>query len=123
MLLHGGLLRIGSKGCKTLTAAERQDALKYIFLAAQEGTTFADTSLNRLVVYRDSNGLLVCGGRFQMFTEGQAALPLLPFESWISTLLAREAHNANHEAIAGTLLKIWETAWGNQGPKTGKTHC
>lgn len=32
-----------------LTVVERQDALKYLFLAAQEGATFTDTSLDRLV--------------------------------------------------------------------------
>lgn len=102
-----------------LTAAERQDALKDLFLAAQEGTTFTDTSLNRLV-YRDRQGLLVCGGRFQMFTEGHAAVPILPFKSWISTLLAREAHNANHEGIAGTLLKMRKKAWVIKGRRLAK---
>ncbi|GAA6088185.1 uncharacterized protein LOC106611916 [Tachysurus ichikawai] len=47
-----------------LTAGECEDALRDLFLAAQEGQTFQNTTLNRLSVYRDEEtGLLVCGGR------------------------------------------------------------
>lgn len=55
-----------------------------------------------------------------MFTEGHAAVPILPFKSWISTLLAREAHNANHEGIAGTLLKMRKKAWVIKGRRLAK---
>lgn len=103
-----------------LTVAERRDALRDLFLSAQEGKTFPETSLNRLAVYRDTNGLLVCGGRVQMFTKDKTAVPILPFDSWISTLLAREAHNTNHEGIAGTLLKMRGKAWVVKGRRLAK---
>ncbi|KAJ7983845.1 hypothetical protein DPEC_G00370660 [Dallia pectoralis] len=99
----------GGSGGKeaVLTVGECEDSLRDLFLAAQEGATFQDTTLNRLAVYRDGvTGLLVCGGRFQIFNDDETAVPILPYEAWISTLLAHEAHGANHEEIAGTLLRM-----------------
>lgn len=53
-----------------LTVREREDALRHLFLEAQEGESFPVTALNRLVVYKDEkSGLLVCGGRVQIFAE------------------------------------------------------
>ncbi|XP_055768950.1 uncharacterized protein LOC129844827 [Salvelinus fontinalis] len=104
-----------------LTVGECEDALRDLFLAAQEGITFQDTTLNRLAVYRDKEtGLLVCGGRFQIFDEEETAVPILPYEAWISTLLAQEAHGANHEEIAGTLLRMRKKAWVIKGRKLAK---
>jgi len=72
-----------------LTVGECRDALRDLFLAAQEGITFQDTTLNRLAVYKEKEtGLLVCGGRFQTFDEDKTAVPILPYDAWISTLLA-----------------------------------
>lgn len=85
---------------------------------AQEEVTFPDTTLNRLAVVRDENtGLLLCGGRFQIFNEEKTAVPILPCTSWVSTLLALEAHKANHEEIAGTLLRMRRKAWVVRGRK------
>ncbi|GAA6075579.1 uncharacterized protein LOC123723901 [Tachysurus ichikawai] len=104
-----------------LTAGECEDALRDLFLAAQEGRTFQNTTLNRLSVYRDEEtGLLVCRGRFQIFDEDKTAVPILPYEAWISTLLAQEAHSANHEEIAGTLLRMRKRAWVIKGRKLAK---
>lgn len=101
-----------------LTFRECEDALRDLFLAAQEEVTFPGITLNRLAVIRDENtGLLLCGGRFQIFNEEKAAVPILPYTSWISTLLAQEAHNANHEEIAGTLLQMRKKAWVVRGRK------
>lgn len=97
--------------------SECEDALGDLFLSAQEKMTFPDTTLNRLAVVRDKDtGLLLCGGRFQIFNEKEkTAVPILPFSSWISTLLAQEAHNANHEEVAGTLLRMRKKAWVVRG--------
>ena len=104
-----------------LTFVECEDALRDLFLAAQKGITFQDTTLNRLAVHRDEEtGLLVCGGRFQIFDEDKTAVPILPYEAWISTLLAQEAHDANHEEIAGTLLRMRKKAWVVKGRKLAK---
>lgn len=104
-----------------LTVGECEDALRDLFLAAQEGITFQGTTLNRLAVYRDEEtGLLVCGGRFKIFDEDETAVPILPYEAWISTLLAQEAHDANHEEIAGTLLRMRKKAWVIKGRKLAK---
>ncbi|XP_035985835.1 uncharacterized protein LOC118559250 [Fundulus heteroclitus] len=95
---------IPTKG--VITATERQEAIRDIYLAAQEGVTFPATTTDRLVVYREpESGLLVCGGRIHGFREDGAAVPLLPCNAWVSTLLAREAHDEGHESVAATLLK------------------
>lgn len=60
-----------------LTVKEQEDALRGLFLAAQEGVTFPDTTLSRLAVYREDSGLLVCGGRIQIFNEEKVAVPIL----------------------------------------------
>lgn len=99
-----------------LTIKEHEDVLKDLFLAAQEGTVFPDTMLSRLAVYKDVNsGLLVCGGRIQMLNEDKTAVPVLPFEAWVSTLLAQEFHNTNHEGVAGTLLQMRKKIWVIKG--------
>ncbi|XP_036068500.1 uncharacterized protein LOC112152419 [Oryzias melastigma] len=105
----------------TLTVEEHRDALRDIFHAAQEGVRFEDTTLNRLVVYKDKETqLYVCGGRIQSFDEDKTAVPLLPYNSWVSTLLAREAHEANHEDIAGTLIRMRKRAWVVKGRRLAK---
>ena len=104
-----------------LTVEEREDALRDLFLAAQEGANFPDTTLSRLAVYKDvDSGLLVCGGRFQIFNEDKTAVPVIPYEEWVSTLLAREAHQANHEGVAGTLLRMRKKAWVIKGRRLAK---
>lgn len=68
-----------------------------------------------LAVYKDVNsGVLVCGGRIQMFNEDKT-VPVLPFEARVSTLLAQESHKANHEGVAGTLLQMRNKAWVIKG--------
>ncbi|KAK7879276.1 hypothetical protein WMY93_033942 [Mugilogobius chulae] len=104
-----------------LNVGECEDALRDVFLMAQEGAVFSDTTLNRLVVFKDKDtGLQVCGGRIQTFNDDKKAVPILPYDSWISTLLAREAHKANHEDIAGTLLRMRTKAWVVRGRKLAK---
>jgi len=81
-----------------VSVKERQDALRDIFLAAQEGTTSPSTTTDRLVVYKEEDsGLLVCGGRVQIFKEDQVGVPILPYNTWVATLLAREAHQESHD--------------------------
>lgn len=111
------------KGTKeaVLTVREREDAQRDLFLAAQEDVAFPDTTLNRLVVYKDTDsGLLLCGGRVQALNEDKVAVPILPYHAWISTLLAQEAHRASHEGVAGTLLRMRKKAWVVQGRKLAK---
>ncbi|CAI5671305.1 unnamed protein product [Oreochromis niloticus] len=99
-----------------LTVNERRDAFRDLCLAAQEGVNFPSTTTDRLVVYRDqTSGLLVCGGRIQTFKEDRRAVPLLPFQAWLSTLLAREAHSEGHDGVAGTLLRMRMKAWVVRG--------
>lgn len=99
-----------------LTAREWENVLRYLFLEVQEGVTFPVTTLNILVVYRDEgSGLLVCGGSVQVFAEDKSAVPIVPYGAWIAILIAREAHNANHEGVAGTLLKMRKKAWVIKG--------
>lgn len=104
-----------------LTGKELEDALEDLFFAAQEGIVFPDTTLSRLAVYKDVNsGLLVCGGRIQMFNEDKTAVPVLPFEALVSSLLAQESHKANHEGVAGTLLRMRKKAWVIKGRRLAK---
>lgn len=103
-----------------LNVKEQVDALKGLFLAAQEGVSFPDTTLNRLAVYREDSGLLVCGGRIQIFNEEKVAVPILPDSAWVAMLLTREAHNANHEEVAGTLLRMRKKAWVVKGRRLAK---
>ncbi len=107
---------IPTKG--VITATERREAIRDIYLAAQKGVTFPATTTDRLVVYKEpESGLLVCGGRIHGFREDGAAVPLVPFNAWVSTLLAREAHDEGHEGVAATLLKMRRKAWVIQGRK------
>lgn len=49
----------------------------------------AAATIDRLVVCKDGTSrLLMCGGRVQTFKEDHRAVPLLPLQAWISTLLA-----------------------------------
>lgn len=99
-----------------ISVREREDALRDIFLAAQEGVAFPSTTTDRLVVYKDQDsGLLVCGGRLQSFEEDHTAAPVLPYEAWVSMLVAREAHVEGHDGVAGTLLKMRRKAWVIRG--------
>lgn len=34
-----------------------------------------------------------------MFDEDKSAVPILSYGTWIATLIAWEAHNANHEGV------------------------
>lgn len=63
----------------------------------------------------DTSGLMMCGGRIQHFKEDHCAVPLLPFENWLGTLLARHCHQEGHEGVAGTLLRMRQKAWIVQG--------
>ncbi|XP_060777189.1 uncharacterized protein LOC132886503 [Neoarius graeffei] len=99
-----------------ITAKERKDALMDLLLAAQEGAKFPGTTTDRLVVFKEQGtGLLVCRGRVQSFKEDHAAVPLLPGDSWVSTLLAHESHGEAHDGVAGTLLKMRKKAWVIRG--------
>ena len=115
---------------EALTVKERQVAFKELCLTAQNGMEFPTTTLNRLVVRKDEEtGLLLCRGRVQTMSEEDPGVPLLPYKEWISTLLAQEAHRANHEGVAGTLLRIRNKAWIIQGPRVARNvidscvHC
>nr|XP_021326620.1 uncharacterized protein LOC110438467 [Danio rerio] len=100
----------------TISVREREDALRDIFLAEQDGVTFPNTTKERLVVFKDSDsGLLVCGGRVQVFQDDQLSVPILPSNSWISTLLAQESHKESHGGLAETLLRMRRRAWVLKG--------
>lgn len=99
-----------------ITVDEREDVFRDLCLATQEGVQFPTTTTDRLVVYKDgTSGLLMCGGRVQTFKEDRSAVPLLPFQAWISTLLARAAHGEGHDGVAGTLLRMQKKAWVIRG--------
>lgn len=129
------LVRVGraSKPAKweaVLTVKERKAAFQDLCLAAQNGVTFPVTTLNRLVVRRDEvSGLLRCHGRVQTLTQGEIGVPLLPYKAWISTLLTREAHEVNHEGVAGTHLRARSKAWVVMGSRIARNvvdscmHC
>lgn len=69
---------------------------------------FQNSTLCRLAVYKDEeSGLLMCGGRIQLFNGDKAAVP---HDAWTFTFLAHEAHNANHDEIAATLLRMRNNA-------------
>lgn len=107
--------------CSKHSVEERTVAFQDLALAAQDGMNFKTTALNRLVVTKDENtGLLLCGGRVQAWSEDGRAVPLIPFQSWLGTLLAREAHKANHEGIAATLLRTRRKAWVIEGRRIVK---
>lgn len=113
-----------------LTVQEREEAFQDLCIAAQTGVTFPLSTLNRLVVHKDSaTGLLLCHGRIQSIDEERPGVPLIPYKERISTLLAEEAHRANHEGVAGTLLRMRQRAWVVQGPRVARkvidscVHC
>ncbi|KAL2076309.1 hypothetical protein ACEWY4_028093 [Coilia grayii] len=104
-----------------LSAEERAEAFKSLALAVQDGVEFRDTTMDRLVVQKEEKtGLLLCGGRIQRWEEDRVAVPLIPCQSWLATLLAREAHEENHEGVASTLLRTSRKAWIMQGRRTVK---
>lgn len=104
-----------------LSVEERAVAFNFLALEAQHGVTFQDSMLDRLVVQREPTiGLLVCGGRVQCLDEDKVVVPLIPFQSWLASLLVKEAHEENHEGIAPTLLRTRKKAWITQGRKLVK---
>nr|AAD26627.1 unknown [Takifugu rubripes] len=110
---------VSSKGL--ISVKEREDALRDIFLATQQGVKFQDSTRNRLVVYKDpSTGLLVASGRVQSFRNDNRGVPLLPYDAWVSTLMAREAHGWSHDGVAGTLLKMRCKAWVIKGRRVAQ---
>ncbi|XP_027138459.1 uncharacterized protein LOC113746562 [Larimichthys crocea] len=105
-----------------LSVRELETAFKDLCLAAQKGVIFPVTTLDRLVVSRgEASGLLQCHGRVQTVTPRETGVPLVPYKAWISTLLTREAHEANHEGVAGTLLRVRSKAWVVQGPRIARS--
>lgn len=95
-----------------ITVNERDVVFRDSCLAPQEVENFPNTTIDRLVAYKDpSSGLLMCGGRIQTFSEDCKGVPLLSFHAWISSLPAREAHNEGHDGVAGTLLWMRRKAW------------
>ena len=106
---------------KVLSVKEREAAFQDLCLAAQAGVSFPTTTLNRLVVSKDNvTGLLLCHGRIQSVAEESPGVPLIPYGERISILLAEEAHNANHEGVAGTLLRMRKKAWVVQAPRIAR---
>ncbi|RXN38928.1 gag-pol fusion poly [Labeo rohita] len=104
-----------------LSTEERAQAFRNLVLAAQNVSQFLDSTLDRLVVYRDENtGILLCGGRIQSWREDGTAVPLIPLHSWLATLISREAHDENHEGVAATLLRTRRKAWIVQGRRIVK---
>ncbi len=72
-------------------------------------------------MYKDEiSGLLVCGGRIQIFNEDKTAVPILPYNAYVSMLLAQEAHQVNHEGVDGTLLRMRRKAWVVKGRRLAK---
>ena len=115
---------------EVLSVAERKTAFRELCLAAQKGVEFPTTTINRLVVHtEESSGLLLCHGRVQTLNKESTGVPLLPYKHWVSTLLTEQAHRANHEGVAGTLLRVREKAWIIQGPRIARNvidsclHC
>ena len=99
-----------------ITVQELEDALRDLCLAAQEGRNFPSTTTDRLVAFKDKDsGLILCGGRIHAFQEDKLAVPLLPYDSWLSTLIARQAHRSGHEGVSATLLKMRKRAWVIRG--------
>lgn len=104
-----------------LSVDKRATAFQDLAHAAQGGADFRDTILDRLVVQKDEGtGLLLCGGRSQCWEEDQIAVPVILCQSWLATLLAREAYEENHEGVASTLLCTRRKAWIIQGQRTVK---
>lgn len=80
--------------------------------------TFPTTTLNRLVVNKDSaTGLLLCHSWIHSIGKEGPGVLLIPYKELISILLAEEAHSANHEGIAAILLQMRKRAWVVHGPR------
>lgn len=99
-----------------LTLKEREDALKALFLAAQRSATFPETTLCRLAVFKEENNGLM----WKIFGKERITVAILPMEARASLLLAHEAHDAIHEEIAGTLLRMRKVAWVVKGQRLAK---
>lgn len=77
---------------------------------------FQAPSTEKLVVYKDQDsGLLVCGGHVQIFKEAQFIIPILPYDTWVTTLLAQEftsvdlfgPHQVEDDVKKRVALKVW----------------
>lgn len=103
---------------------EWEYALRDILHAVQEGLILLNTTMGKLVVYKDQDsGLLVCSGQLQIFREDKTSDPILPYDDWVSILLAREAHNEDHEGSSCNLAKNGEECMGHKMEKSCKTSC
>lgn len=123
LLGYKGFFKSGSRAKweGILSVQERETAFKELCLAAQEGVSYPTTTLNRLVVSKDDKtGLLLCRGRVQTVDNECRGVPILPSDARLSTLLCEEAHRANHEGVAGTLLRVRKKAWVVRGSRTAR---
>ncbi len=57
---------------------------------------------------------------FKSSMRTKTAVPILPYNAYVSTLLAQEAHQVNHEGVAGTLLRMRRKAWVVKGRRLAK---
>ncbi|KAM9553345.1 uncharacterized protein ACWYII_035103 isoform 1-T2 [Salvelinus alpinus] len=80
-----------------LTVGECEDALRDLFLAAQEGITFQDTTLNRLAVYRDKE--------IMSDLPSERITPARPFEYTTVDLFG--PYEVKDEVKKKTKLKVW----------------
>ena len=124
-LAHMGRASMPAKWEAVLTVRELETAFQDLCLAAQKGVAFAVTTLNRLVSRDEASRLLQC----QAITQGKTGVPLVPYHTWISSLLTRQTHEVNHEGVAGTLLWVRSKTWVVQGPRIARNvidsciHC
>lgn len=94
----------------TISVRKREDALRDILLAAQEGITFPNTTRDRLVVYKDADSGLFAVAECRSLKKIKLSSRSQPYRAWVSTLLARESHGQSHKGLTETLLRI-RKAW------------
>ena len=105
-----------------LSPQDLHEAFISLCLDAQQGVVFPRSTLDRLVVSRNPmTGVQMCHGRARKL--GSSGIPLLPRDSWLSMLVAREAHQANHEGPASTVLRMRKRAWVVRGPRVAWKVC
>ena len=106
---------------EVLSPREREDALRDLLLATQSNMSIPASTKNRLVAYQDEeSGLLMCRGRAKAWNGEETAVPILLHDTWVSNLIAREAHKKGHENEAGTLLRMRKKAWIVKGRKAAR---
>ena len=110
---------------KTVTPAEREEALTRLILHAQQDVRHKldKVELKTLSPFVDDDGIVRVGGRVgnAQISYDMKYLALLPRDQWLSRLIIRNAHQHRHSGVTATTAKSRLRYWIIRAANLAKT--